>query len=46
MVQGVVTFHRVHYDVAKAAAAIRATDPHELASNIETAGAPLTVGAQ
>jgi len=41
-----VTFQRVTYDVAKAAAAIRATDlPHEFADDIETGGAPRTVGA-
>jgi diadenosine tetraphosphatase ApaH/serine/threonine PP2A family protein phosphatase len=35
-----VTFHRVPYDVAAAAAAIRATDlPHEFALDIETGGA-------
>ena len=40
---GAVTFHRVPYDVAKAAAAIRATQlPHEFAADIETGGAPLT----
>jgi putative phosphoesterase len=38
---GAVTFHRVTYDVARAAAAIRATDlPHEFAADIETGGAP------
>lgn len=36
-----VTFRRVSYDVAAAAAAIRATDlPHEFAADIETGGAP------
>lgn len=38
---GAATFHRVPYDVAKAAAAIRATElPHEFAFDIETGGAP------
>jgi putative phosphoesterase len=38
-----VTFRRVNYDVAKAAAAIRATAlPHEFAFDIETGGAPRT----
>ena len=42
-----VTFRRVSYDVAKAAAAIRATElPHEFATDIETGGAPRTVAAQ
>ena len=37
---GTPTFHRVEYDVAKAAAAIRATGlPHEFALDIETGGA-------
>jgi glycerol uptake facilitator-like aquaporin len=41
------TFHRVSYDVAKAAAAIRSTElPHEFATDIETGGAPRTVGAR
>lgn len=39
--EGATTFHRVTYDVAAAAAAIRATElPHEFASDIETGGAP------
>jgi putative phosphoesterase len=43
---GAVSFHRVSYDVAKAAAAIRATElPHEFAVDIETGGAPRTVAA-
>ena len=43
----VVAFHRVPYDVAKAAAAIRATElPHEFAADIETGGAPRTLGAR
>jgi diadenosine tetraphosphatase ApaH/serine/threonine PP2A family protein phosphatase len=34
-------FHRVPYDVAAAAAAIRATElPHEFAEDVETGGAP------
>lgn len=38
-----VTFRRVAYDVAAAAAAIRATDlPPEFAADIETGGAPTT----
>jgi putative phosphoesterase len=38
-----VVFQRVVYDVAKAAAAIRATElPHEFAFDIETGGAPRT----
>jgi diadenosine tetraphosphatase ApaH/serine/threonine PP2A family protein phosphatase len=38
---GRCTFHRVEYDVAAAAAAIRATKlPHEFARDIETGGAP------
>ncbi|HYT66561.1 MAG TPA: hypothetical protein VEL51_09100 [Vicinamibacterales bacterium] len=38
---GGATFHRVPYDVATAAAAIRATElPLEFASDIETGGAP------
>jgi putative phosphoesterase len=42
-----VTFQRVSYDVAKAAAAIRATDlPHEFATDIETGGVPRTVAAK
>jgi len=42
-----VTFHRVRYDVAKAAAAIRATElPHEFATDIETGGAPRNVAAR
>jgi putative phosphoesterase len=41
-----VTFRRVSYDVAKAAAAIRATElPHEFATDIETGGAPRNVAA-
>ena len=41
-----VTFRRVPYDVAAAAAAIRATDlPHEFAADIETGGAPQTMAA-
>ena len=37
---GAVTFRRIEYDVAAAAAAIRATDlPHEFARDIETGGA-------
>jgi putative phosphoesterase len=44
---GAVTFHRVNYDAAKAAAAIRATElPHEFADDIETGGAPRTVAAK
>ena len=44
---GTVTFHRVSYDVARAAAAIRATElPHEFAADIETGGAPRTVAAR
>ena len=40
---GTVTFHRVAYDVARAAAAIRATDlPREFAADIEIGGAPRT----
>jgi putative phosphoesterase len=39
-VDGEVTFRRVTYDVAAAAAAIRATDlPHEFAADIESGGA-------
>jgi diadenosine tetraphosphatase ApaH/serine/threonine PP2A family protein phosphatase len=35
------TFRRVEYDVAAAAAAIRATDlPHEFAADIESGGTP------
>jgi putative phosphoesterase len=42
-----LTFRRVSYDVAKAAAAIRGTDlPHEFAMDIETGGAPRPVAAQ
>jgi putative phosphoesterase len=42
-----VTFQRVTYDVAKAAAAIRATElPHEFAADIETGGSPRAVAAQ
>ncbi len=38
---GAAAFRRVDYDVAAAAAAIRATDlPHEFAADIETGGAP------
>jgi len=38
-----VTFRRLNYDVARAAAAIRATAlPHEFALDIETGGAPRT----
>jgi putative phosphoesterase len=38
---GAAAFHRVRYDVAAAAAAIRATElPHEFAADIETGGAP------
>jgi putative phosphoesterase len=41
--RGSPTFHRVPYDVAKAAAAIRATElPHEFAADIETGGAART----
>jgi putative phosphoesterase len=41
-----VTFRRVTYDVAAAAAAIRATDlPHEFAVDIETGGATPTSGS-
>jgi putative phosphoesterase len=41
------TLHRVSYDVAQAAAAIRSTElPHEFAADIETGGAPRTVGAR
>jgi len=41
--RGSITFRRLNYDVAKAAAAIRATAlPHEFASDIETGGAPRT----
>ena len=41
------TFQRVTYDVAKAAAAIRATDlPHEFAADIETGGAAPPATAQ
>jgi putative phosphoesterase len=44
---GTVTFHRVTYDVARAAAAIRAAElPHEFAADIETGGAPRPVPAQ
>lgn len=44
---GAATFHRVAYDVAKAAAAIRATAlPHEFAADIETGGAPRPVATQ
>jgi putative phosphoesterase len=44
---GAAAFHRVSYDVAKAAAAIRATDlPHEFAADIETGGAPRAVAAR
>ena len=44
---GAVAFHRVSYDAAKAAAAIRATElPHEFAADIETGGAPRAVGAR
>ena len=44
---GAVTLRRVSYDVAKAAAAIRATAlPHEFATDIETGGAPRPVAAQ
>ena len=44
---GTPTFHRVPYDVAKASAAIRATElPHEFAADIETGGAPRPVPAQ
>ena len=44
---GTVTFHRVSYDVANAATAIRATElPHEFAADIETGGAPRTVEAR
>jgi putative phosphoesterase len=40
------TFHRVTYDVKKAAAAIRATElPHEFAADIESGGAPRSVAA-
>jgi putative phosphoesterase len=42
-----VTFQRVTYDVAKAAAAIRATDlPHEFAADVETGGAARPVAAR
>jgi putative phosphoesterase len=42
-----LTFRRVSYDVARAAAAIRGTDlPHEFAMDIETGGAPRPVAAQ
>jgi putative phosphoesterase len=38
---GAATLRRVAYDVAAAAAAIRATDlPHEFAADVETGGAP------
>jgi putative phosphoesterase len=41
--RGSITFRRLNYDVAKAAAAIRATAlPHEFAFDIETGGAPRT----
>jgi putative phosphoesterase len=41
--RGSITFRRLNYDVAKAAAAIRATAlPHEFADDIETGGAPRT----
>jgi putative phosphoesterase len=40
---GTVAFHRVTYDVANAAAAIRATNlPHKFAADIETGGAART----
>ena len=42
--RGAVTFRRVEYDVAAAAAAIRATAlPHEFARDIESGGAPRAV---
>jgi putative phosphoesterase len=42
----VATFVRLPYDVASAAAAIRATDlPHEFAFDIETGGAPRSISA-
>ena len=41
--RGSITFRRLNYDIAKAAAAIRATAlPHEFADDIETGGAPRT----
>jgi putative phosphoesterase len=41
--RGSITFRRLNYDVAKAAAAIRATAlPHDFADDIETGGAPRT----
>lgn len=44
---GAISFHRVSYDVAKAAAAIRATElPNEFAADIETGGASRTVAAE
>jgi putative phosphoesterase len=44
---GEAAFHRVSYDVATAAAAIRATDlPHEFAADIETGGAPRAVAGR
>lgn len=43
--QPTAVFQRVTYDVAKAAAAIRATDlPHEFATDIETGGTPRPAG--